>query len=168
MGEKVLSASSDVFSPFLRTYAHCSKGRDGVTFLLINLSNKTHFLLTIHDREAKEDDGAKHILKENSFSSHIKSAFSWVGTKASDVTFREEYHLTPKHGYLRSQTMLLNGHPLELTDDGEIPSLDPVKSDVHSPLHIAPLSIVFIVYPNFYAPACALEHKKTLISKLLD
>ncbi|MED6221114.1 hypothetical protein PIB30_051253 [Stylosanthes scabra] len=162
MGKKVLSASSDVFSPFLRTYAHCSKGRDGVTFLLINLSNKTHFLLTIHDREAKEDDGAKHILKENSFSSHIKSAFSWVGTKASDVTFREEYHLTPKDGYLRSQTMLLNGNPLELTHAGEIPSLDPVKSDVHSPLHIAPLSIVFIVYPNFDAPACALEHKKTL------
>ncbi|XP_020979574.1 heparanase-like protein 2 isoform X1 [Arachis ipaensis] len=162
MGKKVLSASSDVFSPFIRTYAHCSKGRDGVTFLVINLSNKTHFLLTIHDREAKED-GAKHILKETSVSSHIKSAFSWVGTKASDVTFREEYHLTPKDGYLRSQTMLLNGNPLELTNGGEIPRLDPVRSNVYSPIHIDPLSIVFIVYPNFDAPACAVEHKKSLI-----
>ena len=137
--------------------------QDGVTFLLINLSNQTHFILTIHDREALSNGGkedVKHIHKENSFFGHVKSAFSWVGTKGSDVTFREEYHLTPKDGYLRSQNMMLNGVPLELTDDGEIPTLDPVRTNIHSPIYIAPLSIAFIVYPNFDTPACVVGHRK--------
>ncbi|KAJ1421842.1 Glycoside hydrolase, family 79 [Sesbania bispinosa] len=122
MGKSVLEASSDVFSPFLRTYAHCSKGSEGVTLLLINLSNQTHFILTVHERVTLSNVGnevVKSIPKESSFFSHLKRAFSWVGTKGSDVSFREEYHLTPKDNYLRSQTMLLNGNPLELTDDGE-------------------------------------------------
>jgi heparanase 1 len=50
--------------------------------------------------------------------------------------------------------MLLNGNQLKLTDDGEIPRLDPVLNNVHSPIYIAPLSIAFVVYPNFDAPAC--------------
>ncbi|KAG5153612.1 hypothetical protein AAZX31_05G022400 [Glycine max] len=158
MGKTVLAASSDVFSPSLRTYAHCSKSRDGITLLLINLSNQTHFTLTVHDRVPVSNGGnenAKSIHTENSFFSHLKKAFSWIGTKGSDVTFREEYHLTPKDDYLRSQTMLLNGIPLELTNDGEIPTLDPLLNNVHSPIHLAPLSIAFIVFPNFDAPACA-------------
>ncbi|KAG5027951.1 hypothetical protein JHK87_011465 [Glycine soja] len=158
MGKTVLAASSDVFSPSLRTYAHCSKSRDGITLLLINLSNQTHFTLTVHDRVPVSNGGnenAKSIHTENSFFSHLKKAFSWIGTKGSDVTFREEYHLTPKDDYLRSQTMLLNGISLELTNDGEIPTLDPLLNNVHSPIHLAPLSIAFIVFPNFDAPACA-------------
>nr|ABK93116.1 unknown [Populus trichocarpa] len=51
--------------------------------------------------------------------------------------------------------MVLNGIPLELTEDENIPSLDPVRLDVNSPLYINPLSISFIVFPNFDAPACA-------------
>ncbi|KAK7265839.1 hypothetical protein RJT34_33463 [Clitoria ternatea] len=162
MGKSVLAASSDVFSPSLRTYVHCSKGREGITLLLINLSNQTRFLLTVHGRVPVSNgryENAKSIHKENSFFSHLKRAFSWIGTKGSDVTFREEYHLTPKDDYLRSQTMLLNGVPLELADDGEIPTLYPVHNNVHSPIHIAPLSIAFIVYPNFDASACE-EHTK--------
>nr|KYP55466.1 Heparanase-like protein 1 [Cajanus cajan] len=162
MGKTVLSASSDVFSPSLRTYAHCSKGRDGITLLLINLSNQTHFTLMVHDRVPVSNGGnenAKSIHKENSFFSHLKSAFSWIGTKGSDVTFREEYHLTPKDGYLKSQTMLLNGIPLELTNDGEIPTLNPVLNSVHSPIYLDPLSIAFIVLPNFESQVCA-GHRK--------
>ncbi|XP_027331645.1 heparanase-like protein 1 [Abrus precatorius] len=162
MGKSVLAASSDVFSPSLRIYAHCSKGRDGITSLVINLSNQTHFTLTVHDRDPVSNGGnenAKGIRTENSFFSHLKRAVSWVGTKGSDVTFREEYHLTPKDHHLRSQTMLLNGIPLKLTNDGEIPTLDPVHTNVHSPIYIAPLSIAFIVFPNFDAPACA-GHRK--------
>ncbi|KAL5064856.1 hypothetical protein RYX36_026593 [Vicia faba] len=157
MGKSVLAASSDVFSPFLRTYAHCSKGRDGVTLLLINLSNQTNFILNIHDRANASNGGnvaKSNIQSDNSFLNHLKRAFAWVGTKGSDVIFREEYHLTSKNDYLRSKTMLLNGKPLKLTDDGEIPRLDPVLNNVHSPIYVAPLSIVFIVYPNFDAPAC--------------
>lgn len=136
--------------------------QDGITLLLINLSNQTHFTLTVHDRVPVSNGGnenAKSIHTENSFFSHLKKAFSWIGTKGSDVTFREEYQLTPKDDYLRSQTMLLNGIPLELTNDGEIPTLDPLLNNVHSPIHLAPLSIAFIVFPNFDAPACA-EHRK--------
>ncbi|CAK8563222.1 unnamed protein product [Lathyrus sativus] len=157
MGKTVLAASSDVFSPFLRTYAHCSKGRDGVTLLLINLSNQTNFILNVHDRANASNggnDAKSSIQADHSSFNHLKRAFAWVGTKGSDVTFREEYHLTSKNDYLRSKTMLLNGNPLKLTDDGEIPRLDPVLNSVHSPISVAPLSIVFIVYPNFDAPAC--------------
>ncbi|KAI5416624.1 heparanase-like protein 1 [Lathyrus oleraceus] len=157
MGKSVLAASSNVFSPFFRTYAHCSKGRDGVTLLLINLSNQTNFILNVHDRANASNggnDAKSSIQTDNSFFNHLKKAFAWVGTKGSDVTFREEYHLTSKNDYLRSKTMLLNGNPLKLTDDGEIPRLDPALNSVHSPIYVAPLSIVFIVYPNFDAPAC--------------
>ncbi|KOM56471.1 hypothetical protein LR48_Vigan10g236300 [Vigna angularis] len=161
MGKKVLAVSSDVSSPFLRAYAHCSKDRVGVTLLLINLSNETRFTLTIRNPVSAsiENEVATNIHKENSFFDKLKKTFSWVGTKGSEVTFREEYHLTPKDGYLKSQTMVLNGIPLELTDQGDLPKLDPVSSNVRSPIYITPLSIAFIVYPNFDAPACATQRK---------
>lgn len=125
--------------------------------MLINLSNQTNFILNVHGRANASNGGndAKSSTQtDNSFFNHLKKAFAWVGTKGSDVTFREEYHLTSKNDYLRSKTMLLNGNPLKLTDDGEIPRLDPALNSVHSPIYVAPLSIVFIVYPNFDAPAC--------------
>ncbi|CAJ1944157.1 unnamed protein product [Sphenostylis stenocarpa] len=162
MGKTVLAASSDVFSPSLRTYAHCSKGRDGITLLLINLSNQTRFTLMVHDRVPVSNGGnenATRIHVQNSFFSHLKRAFSWIGRKGSEVTFREEYHLTAKDDYLRSQTMLLNGIPLELSNDGEIPTMAPVLNSVHSPIRLAPLSIAFVVFPNFDAPACAVHGK---------
>ena len=94
-------------------------------------------------------------ISRDSFSHSLKKTFSWVGVKASDeALFREEYHLTPKDGYLQSRTMVLNGIPLELTGTGDIPRLDPVHVNVKSPISISPLSIAFIVFPNFEAPAC--------------
>ncbi|KAK7411367.1 hypothetical protein VNO78_02800 [Psophocarpus tetragonolobus] len=161
MGKKVLEVSSDVSSPFLRTYAHCSKDRAGVTLLLINLSNQTDFILTVQNlvSSSVENEVTTSIHKGNSFFDNLKKAFSWVGTKGSDVTFREEYHLTPKDGYLRSQTMVLNGVPLKLTDQGDLPIMDPVRTTVRSPIYIGPLSIAFIVFPNFDAPACSRQRK---------
>jgi len=50
--------------------------------------------------------------------------------------------------------MLLNGNPLELTNDGNIPALNPVSVPVNSPISVAPLSIAFVVFPNFEARAC--------------
>ncbi|KAI4343929.1 hypothetical protein L6164_011218 [Bauhinia variegata] len=159
MGKSVLAVTSDASSPHLRIYAHCSKDREGVTLLMINLSNQTHFILDVqNDMIIKAE--AKSIHSENSFIHHLKKAFSWVGTKGSDVTYREEYHLTPRDGNLRSQTMELNGIPLDLTNEGEIPRLDPVRCNLHSPIYVASLSIAFVVYPNFDAPAC-LRHSET-------
>jgi len=136
--------------------------QEGITLLLINLSNQTRFTLMVHDRAPVSNGGnenATMIHAENSFFSHLKRAFSWIGRKGSEVTFREEYHLNAKDDYLRSQTMLLNGVPLELTNDGEISTLDPLLNSVDSPIVLAPLSIAFVVFPNFDAPACA-GHKK--------
>lgn len=125
---------------------------------MINLSNQTHFILNVKN-PVKANEVTKTIHKGNSFFDNLKKTFSWVGTKGSEVTFREEYHLTAKDDNLRSQTMVLNGIPLKLTNEGDIPTLNPVNNNVKSPIYIAPLSIAFIVYPNFDAPACARNRK---------
>ena len=127
-----------------------------MSVLLINLSNQTHF--SIHVQNSKnmflnvQENG---VMRENSFLKGMKKSVAWVGNKVSDATVsRQEYHLTPKDGYLQTQTMLLNGSPLELTADGELPSLNPVLRDVNTPVHMTPLSVAFIVFPNFDAPSC--------------
>ncbi|XVF11846.1 hypothetical protein REPUB_Repub08aG0062300 [Reevesia pubescens] len=154
MGKVVLAVHNNA-SPFLRSYAHCSKGRVGVTLLVINLSNQTNFIVNVQNsinlKLAVKEEG----ISRDSFSRSLEKKFSWVGVKASDeALFREEYHLTPKDGYLQSRTMVLNGIPLELTGAGNIPMLDPICVNVKSPIFISPLSIAFIVFPNFEAPAC--------------
>ncbi|KAF2311224.1 hypothetical protein P3X46_031159 [Hevea brasiliensis] len=154
MGKGVLPVGSDA-SPYLRAYAHCSKGRAGVTLLLINLSNQTDFIISVRNNLTLRLHVEKKIQRESSFMHVLKRSLSWVGNEASDGATREEYHLTPKDGYLQSQTMVLNGIPLELTENGDIPRLDPVHNNVNSPIYISPLSITFIVFPNFDAPSCA-------------
>ncbi|GJU20968.1 heparanase-like protein 1 [Tanacetum coccineum] len=60
-----------------------------------------------------------HLIKDKkvSFIHRLKSMFSWMGSKSTNEELaREEYHLTPQGGDLRSKTMLLNGVPLEETD----------------------------------------------------
>lgn len=155
MGKGVLAVGSNA-SPFLRSYAHCSKGRAGITLLLINLSNQTDFIISVQNSMDMRLTVEENISGENSFVRGLKRSVSWVGSRASDEPmYREEYHLTAKDGNLRSRTMVLNGIPLELTEDENIPNLEPVRLDVNSPLYINPLSISFIVFPNFDAPACA-------------
>ncbi|XP_022157824.1 heparanase-like protein 1 [Momordica charantia] len=129
MGPGVLKIHNNV-SLYLRSYAHCSRGRSGVTLLFINLSNETDF-------EIK-----------------IKNHININGSKTS--IHREEYHLTPKDGLLRSSKVLLNGSPLEITKDGELPNLKPIYRQSNSSIFIATWSIAFIVVPDFIAPACKL------------
>jgi len=153
MGKGVLGVQTNA-SEYLRAYVHCSKGRAGITILLINLSKHTTFTVGV-------SNGVKVILhadsmKRKSIWETIKSKFSWVGNKASDGYLnREEYHLSPKDGDLRSKIMLLNGNPLEPTATGDIPNLEPVRRSCKSPVYINPLSISFIVLPTFDAPACS-------------
>uniref|UniRef100_A0A0D3DDJ4 Heparanase-like protein 2 n=1 Tax=Brassica oleracea var. oleracea TaxID=109376 RepID=A0A0D3DDJ4_BRAOL len=157
MGKGVLGIQTNA-SEYLRTYVHCSKGRlssqAGITILLINLSKQTTFTVGV-------SNGVKVVLqaestKRRSFLETIKSKVSWVGKKASDGYLnREEYHLSPKDGDLRSKIMMLNGNPLEPTVTGDIPKLEPVRYSVKSPLYINPLTISFIVLPTFDAPACS-------------
>ncbi|WCJ35879.1 glucuronidase 2 [Euphorbia peplus] len=151
MGKGVLSVGSSDASPHLRAYAHCSKGRPGITLLLINLSNQTDFIISLQNSVTMK----LNTHKENPFVRGLKRSVSWIGKQTSDGELtREEYHLTPKNGYLQSQTVVLNGIPLELTREGDIPRLDPVHNNVKSPIYVSPLSIAFIVFPNFDSPSC--------------
>ncbi|KAL4633568.1 hypothetical protein ACB092_04G131900 [Castanea dentata] len=156
MGKGVLAVRTGD-SPHLRSYAHCSKGRAGITLLLINFSNQTRFVINVENlMNGNLPANGRKIQSQNSVVHSIKKTVAWVGIKASDgPLYREEFHLTPKDGNLHSETSVLNGVPLVLTDHGEIPKLAPVLNNVHSPLYIAPYSISFIVLPNFDAPACA-------------
>ncbi|RWR77247.1 Glycoside hydrolase [Cinnamomum micranthum f. kanehirae] len=154
MGKTVLSVDFSG-SPFFRTYAHCSKGKDGITLLLINLSNRTEFLVTVRNNMNIDTHIEMKMRRDDSFSYVLKKTVAWVGRKTMEqAAQREEYHLTPKDGYLQSQTMVLNGRPLELSADGSIPTLDPVLADVQLPISVAPLSIAFVAFPKFEAPVC--------------
>ncbi|PKI47764.1 hypothetical protein CRG98_031897, partial [Punica granatum] len=131
----------------------------GVTLLLINLNNETNFITRVHNNNVKSLVVEKQPSTEEGtiLIRGLKKTVSFVGTRSSKAAplFREEYHLTPKDGYLRSQVMLLNGTPLEVTEDGEIPTLKPAFAHVNSLVSVAPLSMAFIVLPSMYAPACA-------------
>uniref|UniRef100_A0A1D1Z3K1 Heparanase-like protein 1 n=1 Tax=Anthurium amnicola TaxID=1678845 RepID=A0A1D1Z3K1_9ARAE len=142
-------------SSLLRAYAHCAKHRAGVTLLLINLSNNTEFSVTVrNDMNVFLAEGSG-IQRDNAIMHGLKKTVSWVGRKTSEVDAkREEYHLTAKDGYHRSKTMLLNGNPLELTENGNIPDMDPILVSLSLPIGIMPLSIAFIVFPEFEARAC--------------
>uniref|UniRef100_A0A6P3ZR13 heparanase-like protein 1 isoform X1 n=1 Tax=Ziziphus jujuba TaxID=326968 RepID=A0A6P3ZR13_ZIZJJ len=154
MGEGVLAVGSDA-SPYLRAYAHCSKGRAGITLLLINLRNQTEFIVNVKNSLNLAVHG-NTIREQSSFMHGVKRTIAWVGQKASDgPLYREEYHLTPHNGYLRSKIMVLNGVPLEITEDGNIPKLNPVLVKENSLVSVSPHSIKFVVFPNFDAPGCA-------------
>uniref|UniRef100_A0A0A9FWL5 Uncharacterized protein n=1 Tax=Arundo donax TaxID=35708 RepID=A0A0A9FWL5_ARUDO len=95
------------------------------------------------------------VRRDNTFLHGLKRTVSWVGSKASDgLANRDEYHLSAKDGNPFARIMLLNGAPLELTEDGDIPPLYPVQVSVNSPIYVAPLSIAFVVFPDFEAEAC--------------
>ncbi|PPR90230.1 hypothetical protein GOBAR_AA30449 [Gossypium barbadense] len=157
MGKTVLAVGSNA-SPFLRSYAHCSKGRIGVTLLVINLSDQTKIITDVQNGMNNNIKLAteQQNISRKSFSWCLKNTASGAEIKASSdkYSYREEYHLTPKTGYLQTRTMVLNGIPLELTSTGNIPRLDPIRVNVKSPISISPLSIAFIVFPDFVAPAC--------------
>ena len=128
----------------------------GVTLLLLNLSKQSEFIITVYNRVNVNMQGKKSILlKRSSKFGHKQKNSRDKKKKASDgLSYREEYHLTPKDGDIQSQTSVLNGNPLNVTD-GELPILHPVLNADNSPIYISPLSIAFIVIPNFEAPACA-------------
>ena len=131
--------------------------QQGITLLLINLSNSTGYNVTLeNDLNVSVDRGTGHRRRHGSLTHGLKRAVSWLGGKPSgEGTKRDEYHLTAKDGHHQSRTMLLNGVPLELGDDGSVPALNPVPAAVASPVYLAPTSIAFVVLPRFEAKACS-------------
>ncbi|KAI9124912.1 hypothetical protein K1719_004239 [Acacia pycnantha] len=129
MGSKVLSVNHGG-SPYLRTYAHCSKNSTGVTLLLINMSNSTSFNVT------------------------VKPDMNLYPDKIANSEKREEYHLTPKDGNIQSDVVLLNGKALRLTESQEIPALKPILVNPSSPITVAADSFVFARLGYLNTPAC--------------
>ncbi|XP_052163007.1 heparanase-like protein 1 [Oryza glaberrima] len=133
MGPVVLKAATTAGgggSPYLRSYAHCSREKPGVTVLLINLSNATAFDVSV--------------------------AGGALGAAPCGGR-REEYHLSPRGGDIQSQVVLLNGEALALGPGGEIPELRPavVGDGCAAPLRVAARGIAFVRFTEFKAPACA-------------
>lgn len=145
MGRQVLSTHF-VGTNKIRAYAHCSKNSRGITLLFINLDNNTAVEVGLSIKNA--------ILVEKSISQ--KTKFGRVpGEKAATYqVMREEYHLTPEHGDLHSQIMLLNGKALTVNSSGIIPSLEPRRVNLSEPLTVSPSSIVFAQIPSIHVPAC--------------
>lgn len=154
MGTGVLSVDISG-SSYLRAYVHCAKQKGGVTLLLLNLHRTMGFMVSVrNDLNVNLAEG-QGIRRDSAFVHGLKRTVSWFGSKASDgFSKREEYHLSSKDGNPFARTMLLNGAPLELTEDGGIPSLYPVEVSVNSPIYVAPLTIAFVVFPDFEAEAC--------------
>ncbi|OAY84041.1 Heparanase-like protein 1 [Ananas comosus] len=154
MGKGVLSVDISG-SPYLRAYAHCSKHKAGVSVLLINLNRSRSFTVTVRNDINVDLAAGAGIARDGSLTYDIKRTVSWVGSKASDgPEKREEYHLTAQDGNHLSRTMLLNGTPLELTEDGDVPAMEPLLAPVNSAIYVAPMSMAFVVFPNFEARAC--------------
>ncbi|KAM0829670.1 hypothetical protein ACQ4PT_066734 [Festuca glaucescens] len=141
MGPGVLQTTAAA-SPCLRSYAHCSKQKPGVTVLLINLSNSTAFNVTVAGDMDLHPPPRKLLEAE---------AGAVCGGQ------REEYHLRPEGGDIQSSVVLLNGKPLALGPCGQIPELRPavVADGCASPLRVEPHSIAFVRFTGFKAPACA-------------
>ncbi|RWR72987.1 Glycoside hydrolase [Cinnamomum micranthum f. kanehirae] len=126
----------------------------GITLLLINLSNTTEFHVTIQNGVNINLHKGEANHRERSSMDILKKFVTWIKKASDGSAKRQEYHLTPKDGNLLSRTMVLNGNPLVLTENGNIPALDPVLVDANLPTSLAPYSIAFVTIPNFKAPAC--------------
>ncbi|XP_031269357.1 heparanase-like protein 2 [Pistacia vera] len=133
MGKNVLSVKHSG-SPYLRVYSHCARDKPGISMLLINMSNKTSFDVSV-------------INDENLYGEFV--------AKEDGGKMREEYHLTPKDGNIQSDEILLNGTPLKLTNSSDIPPMNPKLFNPSSPISVAADSIVFVTLRDFDAPACA-------------
>jgi heparanase 1 len=126
----------------------CSLLQGGVTILLINLSNST-VNVAINLLSPPKDEtvalGDKKLKYE---------LIPQILKVSKPPTSRSEYHLSAPYEDLHSQTVLLNGSPLEVTLSGDFPNLDPIVKDNSSPVSVAPLSIVFTTLPDAQVPIC--------------
>lgn len=113
--------------------------------LLINLSNAT--LNVSVDFKSPPTSTPKGTKK----SKHLIGGHKSKGI----VPERQEYHLSASGGDLHSQTSVLNGVALEVTAEGELPSVDiPVVKDNEEAVLVAGLSIVFVVLPDAQIQIC--------------
>ncbi|KAG6410452.1 hypothetical protein SASPL_128512 [Salvia splendens] len=146
MGKNVLSTSFNG-NKTIRAYAHCAKLSKGVTLLLINIDGSTTLRAKVDFNGTLKHNHHKHR--------HHRSRGNLLRhRKQVSEAAREEYHLTPMDGNIRSRTVLLNGKALTVDSTGIIPSLQPVRVNSSELITVAPYSIVFVSMPNVSIPAC--------------
>ncbi|CAN1313952.1 Heparanase-like protein 2 [Linum perenne] len=152
MGTAVLATSHDG-SSYLRAYSHCSKKKSGVTLLLINMSKTLTFHIQITDdlENHHKPSDTSHFREEREEYHLTPEAMDSSTTLTED---REEYHLTPEGGNIQSDVVHLNGVPLKLESNGELPKMDPKLVPASSPVTVAPHSFVYVNIKDFKAPAC--------------
>lgn len=148
MGKRVLSTISKG-TQYLHAYAHCTKNARGITLLLINFSRDTRISVQLSATGIFTEE-MNTVLKF----SNARGLNNLIASTRNQRS-RLEYHLTAKDGNLHSQTMLLNGKILDVTPEGEIPSLEPVTVDADRRISVAPLSIAFVSLPYVQLPACS-------------
>ena len=110
--------------------------------------------MTTQGAVAAHKHGARKHVGGRKFR-HVHAPSFTVVDDAAAGAVRDEYHLTPKDGNLRSQVMLLNGKALATDAAGNIPTLEAVSVDAAQPIAVAPYSIVFARISHFNAPACS-------------
>ncbi|XP_057767951.1 heparanase-like protein 3 isoform X1 [Salvia miltiorrhiza] len=147
MGRQVLSTTFNG-TKTIRAYAHCAKHSQGITLLLINIDGNT----TVR---AKVDfNGTLNHHHHHKHRHHRSRGNLLRHRKQMSEAVREEYHLTPMGGNIRSRTVMLNGKALSVDSSGTIPSLQPVRVNSSELITVAPYSIVFVGMPNVSIPAC--------------
>jgi len=154
MGTKVLATTFNGTNK-IRAYAHCARDSPGITLLLINLSGNTKTEVSVTNQAAAAAGGGEHKHGARRHGRKFGHAHAPSFAAAADGATRDEYHLTPKGGDLRSQVVLLNGKALATGADGSIPRLEAVKVDAARPIAVAPYSIVFARISHFHAPVCS-------------
>ena len=146
MGANVLQMSRGqaASATTLRAYAHCmaptapSYIPGGIALLLINLSNTTAVQATLYTTERR--DLLSLGRDEYFFSSGCRTS------QLEGVAAMREL--------LACRSVLLNGLPLHVGDDGAIPDMKPAAARGASPLVVKPLTYGFVTFPKAKAAAC--------------
>ncbi|KAL9226750.1 hypothetical protein vseg_002524 [Gypsophila vaccaria] len=145
MGKQVLSTSVNGMKT-LRAYTHCSKQSQGITLLLINLDSDKNIRVSVATETGS-------ILSESGVNPLARRS-KLEGIPIINDSRREEYHLTAPNRDLNSQKILLNGKELNVDSTGNIPILKPTIVKSSEPVHVAPLSIVFVHIPSIVSHIC--------------
>jgi hypothetical protein len=130
---------SDLQGARARAYAYCRPGSLGdVTLTLLNFDNATAATFVFDNLEL--GDAA-------------------LADTAKDGTSRLDFLLTPVASPLAeypwiSRHMALNGNPLNVTADGDLPSLKGRPAKLSDALLLPPLTVAFVVLTGVNAPAC--------------
>ncbi|KAG6557785.1 hypothetical protein Mapa_000552 [Marchantia paleacea] len=148
----IINGTNDV-----RAYAHCQKDKKGgLALLVLNYSNTTKHNLDV-SLLGFSTPTELHNYRKLVADEECETASCHKDTEGSSGSLRLEYHMSPANGMITSQTVLLNGQPLQITPSGQVPTLSPMSVDSSSPISLDPLTYAYVVISNANAPACLVD-----------